>query len=213
MSVSLMPWTVAARASLVDHLHVGGAQGVAADLQQVGLRTVITQYRIDDKRAAVAGIVARHQKAPPLRQTRRCLRCRVPPCRIEAAQLQRASLVHAVVEAVPNTLCVLTQRTVGDRGAAGKAAVFARKNQRAIARLGQASTTQQGLCDGKGVCGIVNVQATTSRLQVMARAVDVIVLPVTCSVPPLNVNPPAASPRFSSFETESVPRVRVVPPE
>ena len=60
--------------------------------------------------------------------------------------------------------------------------------KRAFARLGQKSDAQQRLCDGQGVCGIVNVKPTPAASTVMTRAIDVIVLPVTCNVPPLKAN-------------------------
>ena len=48
--------------------------------------------------------------------------------------------------------------------------------------------------------------------QLKTRGVAVKVVPVTCKVPLLKVIAPAGLPRLLSAETDTVPRVRVVPP-
>ena len=85
--------------------------------------------------------------------------------------------------------------------------------KRAFARLGQKSDAQQRLCDGQGVCGIVNVQADSGRVHRDDASHRRHCLARHLQRATVEGQPADRSPRLSSFETESVPRVMVVPPE
>ena len=88
-STSLMPLTVGAPAPQVDHLYVQ-APDVSPAIFSRSVSVVIAQYRVDDKRAVVADIVAATESvaAATAKCDQACMVERGHAC-IEAAQPQR----------------------------------------------------------------------------------------------------------------------------